>query len=438
MAICRLYPIRPLPWTSWLGKGWIKHGARSLVAIPGAIVERRRLARSLLAIALLLATCLAARAADRAIFDEAVARVKSFRADHGAPPTVDDYFSMIADADFTNPQQSELWWEVCQQQEPLISLEELVAILEAKRDSIASFRCEYTYEDEEQGSASSHVYAFDKKNGIRIEESPASSKTRKIMTYDGDVVRRAFFREDKEVESSIGPLDSLSIFFKGTMPLCLSMMFDSSSVANFPHSGVELAAHIDDNQLRVFETTEEIDGRTCLVLANRNSKVWLDIDRNFALVKYTYRFTEHVTPKGADLQVISGRWLQRRKVASDFEDYGNGIWLPNDFKIVFYDKAGEETGYQHVTVQAIEINPTFEDAYFAGSVIPDGSIIHDGVRGMIYPKGEDVSIGGLLEEAVPTKKTSFLRWVSVCAGLVLIGLVILWLVMKVYRRGKGL
>ncbi len=94
-----------------------------------------------------------------------VSRIRDFRAERGIAPSMDEFFAVIAEFPLTTLEQPILYWEMMVLQNPVISLEELRATTRAKRDSITSFKCEYSLEMGNKSSA--HLYAFDR-NKIRV------------------------------------------------------------------------------------------------------------------------------------------------------------------------------------------------------------------------------------------------------------------------------
>jgi hypothetical protein len=213
------------------------------------------------------------------------------------------------------------------------------------------------------------------------------------------------------------------------------MMFNTELTA-FPSPPADLAQFVDARQMEVFEATEKIDGRDCLLIANHTSEIYLDIDRNFALVRLD-AYTLDIGQAKNGLPPIEGRWLSGRKVHSGFRDYGNGIWLPTRMELIHYDEDGKTSGEDITTVQKMEINPDLDDAFFS-DIIPEDAFVADGIRDMAYVYRDRTSIGGLLEDTVPSKKTTTLRWISTCAGLAILVLLIGVAVGRRYMRRKGM
>ncbi|NQT17780.1 MAG: hypothetical protein HQ582_33805 [Planctomycetes bacterium] len=251
-------------------------------------------------------------------------------------------------------------------------------------------------------------------------------------------MREVFYRDQQMTNARIKELESLSMFFKPIMPLCQAMMFNTELTAR-PSTAADLAQWLDDPaRVQVFEATETIDGRNCLLLGSSATQIYLDMDRTFALVRVdTYRLERNEAPDTHGLSTIKGRWLKGRRTASDFQDYGNGIWLPNRTELVHFDKDGKILAEKTTRVQNMEINPILDDGFFS-EIIPEDAFVVDGVRNMTYVYGERASIGGLLRDTVPSKTTTRLRWISVCAGLVLIVLVISMTIRKAHMRRKGI
>lgn len=359
--------------------------------------------------------------ADRASLEKAISQITSYRANHGVAPSMDYYFEIIARSDLTNSEQARIYFEIVEQQRPRISSKDLISILKAKTDSISSFTCEYTVTEDEL-PATSFVYTFGPSRFL-IEESQPATNARKLRTYDGSVVRR-LTQKQGSTTGDIQPLTSLTQFFEQDMPLCQAMMFDGDRVT-IPAKSLDLAKYIDGYQLVVLEATQKIQGRDCLMLDSLANRIWLDIDRNFALVRHDeYSVTQIETAVKYE-PVTTGRWLKQRKDASGLHDHGNGIWLPSEIKIVGYNEDGGTTGQKLISVNQMEINPKLGDKIFSDSIFPPHVGIVDGVRKMLYTSDERASIDGLLREEVSAKKkkTLFL-WTNVCVVVLLVCILI--------------
>ncbi len=296
-------------------------------------------------------------------------------------------------------------------------LPDLLAILNAKRDSIRSFRCKYKSSNQPDEVS---VFAFDGNKILLHAGGPVRQSA-----FDGELVRMIRSNGDAVIER----LQSLDMFYRADMPLAKAMLLDPRLVG-VEDFGVDLSLYLKKNGFSVFEETVNFDDSRCLLVATYPYKVYLDLDRNFALKRLeSIRHESVADDKG--FPVIVGHSVKAHSAHSDFVDYGNGIWLPS--KIVTEHANDTSTV---VEVVEMEVNPEIADAYFV-DIFPDEATVLDSVRGLVYVWGERNSIDKALMTAAPSKpRRNILIWANVTIFLLAIG-IYGWRRYQTRRRGDS-
>ena len=340
-------------------------------------------------------------------FRKAVSAIEGYRDEHGVAPSYDFFFSLAENGQITSVEQTRLWHLTVAQQQPSISLSDLLALLEAKRDSIQSFRCKYKT-SKQPGEVS--FFAFDGNKALLREAGPRTQ-----IAFDGKLVRTVRLNGSAAIE----PLQSLDMFYRAEMPLAKAMLLDPR-IVGVEDSGVDLSLFLRKSNFAVFEEVVDIDDSRCVLVATYPYKAYLDLDRNFALKKLESIKHESV-PDSDGFPVVTRHSVKAHSIHSGFIDYGNGIWLPT--KIVTEHPNGATTV---IEVVEAEVNPEIADADFV-DIISDDAKVLDVVRGLTYVWGERSSIDHALVDAAPPKKqpsagNNLAWWVSITIFLVAIGI----------------
>ena len=327
-------------------------------------------------------------------FEKAVAVFRGYREVHSAAPSLDVYYEEIEKHALSNAEQSILYAEVVKQQRPPISLSDLIAVLQSKIDSIKSFRCSYTTT---KRSGMTCEYAFDGVKFLMHDGTPDEQKS-----YDGELIRDV----ESSKEASIYNGDSISRFHRPDMPLCRAMLF-RPQLLDMKDVTVNIVDFLNLNYFTVVEATSTIDDSRCLRVGCLAYEMFLDLDRNFA-IKRLDSYTHKTTDAGDGLPVIVGHSIKGSIAHSGFTDYGNGIWLPSKIEVSHSD--GSSTV---VEAKEIQINPQIPHADFV-DIIPDGVLVKDGVKELVYVWGQRSSIDQVLQETTPVKSRWVLVWVNLC------------------------
>ena len=203
-------------------------------------------------------------------FERALMEMERFKETAGVAPSLDDYYLTIEGNDFTAEQQGRLYFAVVAQQKGLVSLEDLLTLLAAKRDSIRSYRCKYLVSTE---PAVQQTFMFSANKLLLSDGSLPVT-----ISYDGEFFRRVEAGHSASIEGR----RSLQMFYRHEMPLARAMLLDQRLV-EITNSTCDIVEFLKGREFVVFEQTQMIDGVNCLLVANTAFEVFLDIDRNFAM-----------------------------------------------------------------------------------------------------------------------------------------------------------
>lgn len=367
-------------------------------------------------------------------FEKTVEEFKEIKSSTGFAPSLNDYIRLVIDdkrKSLSASEQIDLWQILKEMQNPMITREELLALLESKYRTLDSFESTYTLKQEVKNSSCGHQdetvkYRFAKKGNQflvesnRIEGEPnnhiltSSSKDRYIMLNIPS--------EDDEhglVNASLaGPSDNHGEGFEPWSPLSQSGLCDTSFY-NFPHEYYDLVLFLNkDRNFIIFEKTEKVNDSECLVIASLSYRLMLDIDKDFSMVQICG--TSCVPRDIPNDPVLERVFLRSQRTLYGLTSYGNSIWFPKK-SVSEYFTVDSEAPYMIDTVdyEKIEMNHNLPDSYFS-DVIPDGALVADSIRDMVYVWGDRASIGSLIKETVKSKRQTIFRNLSLVLGLCLI------------------
>ena len=154
------------------------------------------------------------------------------------------------------------------------------------------------------------------------------------------------------------------------------------------------------------------------MIASLSYRLMLDIDKDFSMVQICG--TSCVPRDIPNDPVLERVFLRSQRTLYGLTSYGNSIWFPKK-SVSEYFTVDSEAPYMIDTVdyEKIEMNHNLPDSYFS-DVIPDGALVADSIRDMVYVWGDRASIGSLIKETVKSKRQTIFRNLSLVLGLCLI------------------
>jgi hypothetical protein len=344
-------------------------------------------------------------------------QLREFRAKQGHAPTADDFLKLIlrpGDKGLPMSDRVAALEAFAATQHPSVEKSTIVELHRALRQSMDDMRMTVVLRQQAYqagrtipGPEETHEFAFSgRKLFLRTHEPlvmPKSDTTKPPSTnesslrktvrgYDEELVR-VVDRQKRHESATINHLDSRSTFYRPESNILFgSMLLDSRDAVGMELTFHDLLLFLDDPNSMVFETPETIDGCKCICVGIPGEEVWLDPERNFAVLRFRYRMP------GDD-----GAMLTRYVCdLSEFKDCGNGLWLPR--KMVrrhFAKESGSLEREEVATVTELHVNEGVPDPLFH-DVIPAGTVTHDAVKGLAYIIGKDGSIESLMDLTTDT------------------------------------
>ena len=382
-----------------------------------------------------------ANEASRLSFQEVKSILTDFKKKNGYAPNDIDYFSIILSEkySFSSSEQWALYECVLSQQSPHIQKTDLIALMKGKRDSIRSFHTSYdcinvSYFGGTKTSSKVQVEYAINQNKYYLDERPIPLKSYVIHSYDGDN-RYAFLNHidaDPVVERHEVHAEVLSIFYRTESPLGAAMLLPHIGTIIINAFNIVDFLEEEEEEVCVFEKTEIIDGVECVVVGSRSASVYLAPNMDYSVVRY---IAYHHHWSDSQVLSLSGRSLAVTRNHSNYQNFGNGIWLPMTISNIVYDSQGESIFEESVTVNSIRLNEEIKDDFFVKH-IRDDLLVVDIPNNLSYRWSDRPSVGGLLKETAKNKRVWTLQIISVTVGILMI---LIWIVIKylAYRKSKN-
>jgi hypothetical protein len=354
-----------------------------------------------------------------------------YREKNGFPPDESVLFSFTANLNDPGMAKNIVNF-VLAEQKPMISRDDIVKIIRAKQNSITSFECKYLISTSESlpknGEKDENIietceFLFSA-NKLLLDQAPSqvnavNPHTRK--SYDGDrIISLHSFGNDQH-NAGISPVEdgSRKNLIRQDMPLMLAMIFDTSRYDHFSVRYDLLKFLSQDYIVLVLEKLETVQGRKCVVVADFSSRFYLDIERDYSVV----RAEQYGTKRNNG---ILERYLYYRTTLYDLRDMGNGIWLPQKALLEHFNEQKKLVDQSFVHVQHMELNKNIDEKRFY-DFIPDDILVSDTVTGAVYKWGDRPSIDATLKSVVKSKRQWFWQIASMTTGIILI---IIWIIIK--------
>lgn len=346
---------------------------------------------------------------------EELAAAKNDLIASGKSVDVEQFYEVAEKHKLKSVDRTVLWQEITAKQHSYVSKDELCRIIQSKRQSIKSILCTYRIGND------MYKYVLKNNNAYFEWNNNLNGQSHGLRSVSSKDLRIVHFPTDQDnhkdiVNASISPLSEeyVSAGLCSDSPLSQSMLENTSAFGS-KHWGMDLCNYIETFPLAcIFEKTEELNGHHCIVLADLYTKIYLDIERDFALYALLdYQVTDE-NKENSDKTFT--RSLDSSRILHNLKDYGNGIWLPEWVEKKTFNLDGSVNSESRITYEEIKLNIKLKDSFFE-DVIPDGALVADSIRDMVYMWGNHSSIGSLIKETVKTKRQTIFRNLSVILGL---------------------
>ena len=365
-------------------------------------------------------------------FEKAQEQLKSIVTENGTPPSLDDYIRIVindTDKQLSSGEINQLWGLLESMQNPLISKDSLLTLVSSKYSSLSDFLCDFEHKREffdnksKQSTQIVRCQLAMNNDSFIVDREPISgivNDRRIVVSSTKDCFIKVFYPSDNDntyVNASLDePTDNRSDQYQSMSPLPQSCLCDTTLLGN-PTEFHDLKLFLSKPRSRniiVFEDLVMYNSSKCLVLSDLSFKILLDVDKDFSvvgLIDYLPNIED-----GPDGPTLKSLRIGSERSLSGLKSYGNAIWFPNKAVIDYFSDSGDLAMRDSVDYENIKVNSGLKDSYFS-DVIPDGALVADSIRDMVYVWGDRASIGSLIKETVKKKRQTIYRSLSLALGL---------------------
>ena len=300
-----------------------------------------------------------------------------------------------ADPPLTELDVRNVWLEFRRQQSPLISHADLSAMYTAKMDAVEQIHLAFSStNNKNQEEVRRYAYARDGENlfsSVHLNDHLVKTyglSENVLREYRGDIPEKGWLTKPHRYSRT---------FHDRRNPLALAMLLDARDNTGLDATRTDMVAFLQDTLTVVFEKTQTIDGVECVVVSDLTSTLYLDPNRDFALVKMDINsFEFDGDSRGFKVEPRFSR------INSEFVDYGNGIWLPkkSTFTELF---EGTDTIERVVLLDEATVNKQIPGNLFE-DIFPDGIIVIDNINNITYGTSVDTTISQLMSSSVTLLK----------------------------------
>ncbi len=356
--------------------------------------------------------------------------IQNFRSEHGTAISLEDYNELVYNR--PNPIEwrfsRDLWSELKVSQNPGILLKDLKKIIKSKQDSLTRLRCKYIAHRSSPNKSISPseietVTEFIKYNKLLFKSvkkrdlSTDQIILRNTASYDGDVLRSLDYPLDSDLENSlpdasISEFTDRSSFFDADNMLVQSLLLTSQDAEEGGCPIYNLSSFLDSDGVILFENHVAVDGFDCLLITDGVFLIYLSVEMDYTPV----RIDTYLSDPRKDREHMYQRVLYSSCSHKNFKKFQNSIWFPEFVETKVTHPGQLFEFFDKITYTDVSLDFDMNTAFFQ-DIIPDGSLVVDGVRGMVYRWGDHPSIGSLIKETVKSKRQAIFRNLSVVCGL---------------------
>lgn len=304
---------------------------------------------------------------------------------HAEPLTYDEFFEITGRHDLTMLESSELWRLMAERQNPPISIDELKTLYERKRDSIKTFYAVFRDGDETvtfalKGSDRLYLEKEDKSIVNEDDATPVSAYRTIHARNPSDHRVVSFYAEESGKKFSTAQRTPLSGFsalqcYNPNIPLAPARLVNSKQCFQNTDSSSDMTKLLELHPVCLFGKPEMIDGHRCLLLAERDTKIYLDADRDYSIYAVFHHGRLKESEWGGYMPSHTTEPTSK-KVLHGLKDYGDGVWLPSRVETVSYAEDGSVKSEKEIVYDKIKVNRRIRDSFFE-DVIPDDAYVTD-------------------------------------------------------------
>lgn len=364
--------------------------------------------------------------------------IKTFKTVHGRAISEREAWEVLSrsQTDIPRDQYHLLWSLIREQQSPSVSLKALLSLVKAKRDSIqtADFRMHVERVYLTADGEVSPNRSWKQEDHVILSGIKAFCETKREthgidigsavyrVAFDGERMRTVTNLDGITPSTSVAANRSPGMLVPTPNPLSAALLLDSESSLGMRLVEHDLPYFLEATKPTLYGEPVTANHTKCVLLEDGQMfRVFLDPARDFSVIRFERYHPDFCLE--SPIRVTKGRALEKVLELNHLQDYGNGIFLPQEIVSTYYVE-GKSNVVATVTVDSVQINRPIVNGVFA-NIVPEDALVADYTRGgIVYKQSDSASIGGLLKETVKSKRSTTLRTVSIAVGVVLIAIVV--------------
>ncbi len=298
-----------------------------------------------------------------------------------------------------------------EQLEPIVSPLDLAILIESKRESIGALHSRMEVTTRRKGARPwSVISEFARRDDSLLHRSEIIDRGDTELESDTIATDGEFERTiDNDATQSFGNIryaeKGRRSYYHPFDPLPLQMLTDSERDLGFLWYAYDLVGLLRRKNSLVLEDEIEVDGARCIVVTlgqPATFRAFLDIERDFAVI----RFQEFRYETANEIPVR--RWVSTDRVSRDFQEYGNGLWLPREVSCHWYDGNGELGDMREHRLLDVSVGEAVDPQMFT-ELFTEGTFIRDSTRRIGYYYGRDESVQEALDTAISASESVMTR-----------------------------
>ena len=319
-------------------------------------------------------------------------KIDNYKDIHAKAMTIHEFENLIIEHKLTFDEIAETYKRYMKTQKPLIDKNTLRDLISSKIDSLSTFVSEHDSEliIDDTRHFIRYKYVVDGRkvfSEIQKGDDFENLKLSERRSFDGHVWRELVNR-DSLGAGSISKTDLTNMIYTPFDLLRLCML--RKTPENIPVSkSSDLINLLEDQASVVQEQLEKINGIDCLLVTNGLTKVYLDPERGFSVIKVTGTDYQRDETK----RIYLGKHKQYSRTFHELVDYGNGIWLPKYIEEI----DTKYNNHNRYTIRELKVNEPVEESIFE-KIFEDGNHIVDETTGLTYVLGSPKSIERTIDE----------------------------------------
>ena len=334
------------------------------------------------------------------IKEKLIQEIKDYRAKEGYAMDIKTLIDFLIKNPLSHSNLRNAFIAFRETQRPIFSKDDLKEIFEAKISSIATHYSEHTVQtiSNDVNTFNEYIYAFDGRN-VYIKKSEGKSlddlELSSIRAFDGKVWRSLSMTAKGSPYGHVEENDYRQGIYIEKNILKLSML-QNPPKKELAHPSYSLVNNLEKEYYVVQEKLVQYDGRECILITDGVYDIYLDPQIGFSVVRIdSLILTEDVNGN------VNGRRRNYERIYSDFNDFGNNLYLPQKIEEVYLERGEKKI----TSVSKMQINEDVPNKLFS-DIFVDGTFIVDAIQNIAYVKGisDQIDFNSLVKNPLPEFK----------------------------------